>query len=96
MKSNTILAVEVYDHFINHVESFEEPALQGYGPPVGSCLAYLLGAILKGSFFEVSERELPFTRLLWQIYPDWQHPIWSYITFINTISRHSIERNDKL
>jgi hypothetical protein len=66
------LAIDVHDTVVAHTESFESDDL------VGPDLAYLLGAVLKGTRC-AWPTDRPLVRLLRVGYPDPEHPVWRHI-----------------
>jgi hypothetical protein len=66
------LAADVYDAVAARVESFE------HDDRVGPDLAYLLGAVLKGTRC-AWPADRPLIRLLHEAYPDPAHPVWRHI-----------------
>jgi hypothetical protein len=68
----TELAADVYDTVVAQTQSFE------YDDLVGPDLAYLLGAMLKGTGC-AWPADRPLVRLLGVAYPNPGHPVWRYI-----------------
>lgn len=68
------LAVEVYEHILGATESFEEQN-------IGADLAYLLGAILKGSEVEWDSESPPALNGVLSEGFEFAHPVWEYVTW---------------
>jgi hypothetical protein len=66
------LAADVFDTVVAQTQSFE------YDDWIGPDLAYLLGAMLKGTGC-TWPADRPLVRLLRTAYPDPGHPVWRHI-----------------
>ena len=66
------LAIDVYNVVLDATESLEEGS-------VGSDLAYIMGAILGGGKFAISDVSRPIVNILAKAYPEDDHPIWRHV-----------------